>query len=132
MAGMFEGMGAWCDHNFRNQPQSSQHQPQLSQKTTIVTTPTTIVAILINHNCRNTNHKCCNFFEKKYCVFIIDFVQKFSAILASLFTTTCKLWQIMKYVAHHKTILQLLQFYIEIVIIMKYLKSLLLLCHIEK
>ena len=81
-----------------------------------VITPTTIVAIMINHNCRNTNHKCRNFL-KKYCVFIIDFVQNYDISISYIFQQSLlhfsplnyeKLWNT---VAHHETILQLLQFW---------------------
>ena len=98
----------WCDHNCPN-------QPQLSQKTTIVVTTTTIVAILIYHNCRNTNHKCHNFFWKKYCVFIINSIQNYDiqynfqqSLLHLSQLNHDKLWNTM---IHHKTILQLLQFW---------------------
>ena len=82
---------------------------QLLQSTTIVATPTTIVAILINHNCRN--------FLKKYCVFIIDFVQNYDISISYIFQQSLLHFSPLNYeklcntVAHHKTILQLLQFW---------------------
>ena len=72
----------------------SQHQPQMSQSWS-----TTIVAI----------------FKQKYCVFIVDFVQNYGIqynfqqrLLHFSQLNYDKLWNT---VAHHKTILQLLQFW---------------------